>query len=83
MITAQDVINEQYRGALDQRAPHVLMRPAVYPDGNIWCALYGENLQDGVAGFGKTPEAACADFDRNWWGQVAPTPTEQPPEGGR
>lgn len=54
----------------DMTAPHVLMRPRVYPDGAEWCALYGDNLQDGVAGFGKTPFAACADFDKNWWKQT-------------
>jgi hypothetical protein len=52
--------------AMDQRAPHVLMRVRVFPDGDQWCALYGEDLQMGVAGFGKTPENACANFDHNW-----------------
>lgn len=52
--------------AMDQRAPHVLMRPIIFPDGNKWCALYGEDLQMGVAGFGDTPEGAAADFDSNW-----------------
>jgi hypothetical protein len=47
-------------------APHTRMRPAIFPDGNMWCALYGVNLQEGVAGFGKTPAEACADFDKNW-----------------
>jgi len=27
----------------------------VYPDGDQWCALLGENLQEGGAGFGSTP----------------------------
>ena len=27
----------------------------VYPDGDRWCALLGENLQEGEAGFGSTP----------------------------
>lgn len=51
-------------------APHTRMRPRIYPDGNQWCALYGENLQDGVAGFGNTPADACIDFDKNWGGQT-------------
>ena len=46
--------------------PYVLMRPKVYMDGDKWCALYGENLQDGVAGFGNSPAEAVQDFDRNW-----------------
>ena len=44
--------------------PHVLFRPHVFPDGDKWCALYGDNLQDGVAGFGDTPHKACLDFDK-------------------
>jgi hypothetical protein len=47
-------------------APSTHLRPRLYPDGDMWCALYGENLQDGLAGFGKTPEGAMADFDYNF-----------------
>jgi len=46
--------------------PHVLMRPRLFIDGDKWCALYGENLQDGVSGFGDSPGAACMDFDSAW-----------------
>lgn len=46
--------------------PSVLYRPAISLDGNEWCALYGDNLQEGVAGFGPSPEKAMADFDANW-----------------
>ena len=69
----QSVLNAQWNAAAEtviteeaRRAPHVLMRPLVYPDGDQWCALYGEDLQKGVAGFGATPEQAAANFDRNW-----------------
>lgn len=51
-------------------APHVIFKPKVYPDGNQWCALYGEDLMMGVCGFGDTPELACADFDKNWKSQT-------------
>jgi hypothetical protein len=46
--------------------PSNLYRPKLYIDGDKWCALYGENLQDGVAGFGKSPELAYLDFDNEW-----------------
>jgi hypothetical protein len=52
--------------AFEQRRPFVLLRPAIFPDGNEWCALYGENLQEGVAGFGETPEKAAIAFDLAW-----------------
>lgn len=46
--------------------PSYLFRPRLFIDGDLWCCLYGDNLQDGVAGFGKSPELACRDFDDNW-----------------
>ena len=51
--------------------PHITMRPRVFPDGDQWCALYGDNLQDGVCGFGASPYAACADFDKAWFAAIA------------
>jgi hypothetical protein len=54
------------RAATALARPHVLMRPKLYPDGNMWCALYGEDLVTGCAGFGPTPAEAMADFDANW-----------------
>lgn len=73
MIGEQAVLNMQYEAAVQamnaeeaRRTPHVLMRPTISIDGNKWCALYGENLQDGVAGFGDTPAEAMADFDKAW-----------------
>lgn len=52
--------------AREQSRPCVIFRPSVYPDGDQWCALYGDNLQEGVAGFGDTPEAAMRQFDIEW-----------------
>jgi hypothetical protein len=62
--------------ASEQRAPHVLMRARVFPDGAKWCALYGENIQEGVVGFGDTPASAAADFDKNWMNQRLPAGVE-------
>lgn len=89
--TEQGVLNAQWNAASEtqnteraRRAPHVLMRPHVFHDGNQWCALYGKSLQDGVAGFGNTPEAACYDFDSNWQVQTLPRPTRRAvPCGGK
>lgn len=46
--------------------PSVLYRPCLSRDGNQWCALYGTNLQDGVAGFGASVDEAMRDFDTQW-----------------
>ena len=61
--------------------PSVLLRPSIQIDGNQWCALYGENLQDGVAGFGDSPAVAFLDFDTNWCTKLrAATDKETPNE---
>lgn len=46
--------------------PSAIYRPRLSIDGDQWCALYGDNIQDGVAGFGKSPNEAVCDFDRVW-----------------
>lgn len=76
--TEQSVLNTQWNAAqeahlaeMERRRPFILLRPRIFPDGSHWCALYGDNLQEGVAGFGETPEAAAKDFDKNWREQRA------------
>lgn len=49
--------------------PSVLYRPTLSADGDTWCALLGENLQVGVAGFGKTPAEAMTAFDQAFWNE--------------
>jgi len=46
--------------------PSTVHKPKLFKDGNMWCALYGINLQEGVAGFGKSPEYAMIAFDKEW-----------------
>lgn len=60
------VASEFMTAAYEQQRPSVLMRPSISLDGNQWCALYGDSLQDGVAGFGDSPALAMAAFDRAW-----------------
>jgi hypothetical protein len=49
--------------------PSVMLGLVPIPDGDQWSVLYGDNLQDGVCGFGDTPDDAMLDFDKNWKGQ--------------
>ena len=35
-----------------------------FKDGNSWCVLLGENIQEGICGFGETPMKAILDFNR-------------------
>ncbi len=47
-------------------APSTVYRPKLSIDGNQWCALYGDDLQNGVAGFGDSPAEAMTAFDAAW-----------------
>lgn len=59
---------ENIREAVNEYArPSVMMRPRLAPDGDAWIALYGENLQEGVAGCGKSPDEAMRAFDVAWY----------------
>ena len=55
----------------DASRPFILLRPRIFPDGNAWCALYGDNIQEGVCGFGDTPNAASIAFDIAWLNERA------------
>ena len=52
--------------SLQNMRPFMILKPRVLPDGNQWCALYGDDLQTGVAGFGVTPDEASRQFDIEW-----------------
>lgn len=52
--------------------PFRLMKTSISLDGNKWCVLYGDNLQDGVAGFGDSPEEASREFDKAWYQTLSP-----------
>lgn len=55
------------QAAGEYERPSVVFKPKLSRDGNMWCALFGENLQEGVAGFGETPGAAMWSFDQAWF----------------
>lgn len=58
--------------------PSVLYRPKLFIDGDKYCALYGEDLMGGIAGFGDTAEAAMRDFDTNWHQQTLSQEDDDP-----
>jgi hypothetical protein len=70
--TEQSVLNNQWNAAQCAQLPSVLYRPRLMADGTKWCALYGENLQEGVAGFGDTPAEAMHEFDKAWTTERTP-----------
>jgi hypothetical protein len=45
------------------------LKPTLKKDGDMWCALHGDNLQVGIAGFGPTPGLALVAFDMAMCGE--------------
>lgn len=62
-----EMIKDQFmQTAYEMARPSMILKPALSIDGKLWCALLGENLQEGHAGFGESPAAAYLDFDKSW-----------------
>jgi hypothetical protein len=63
---SMQVAEVQKQAAYELMRPSYLYKPKLFIDGDQWCALLGENLQEGIAGFGKTPSQAMYAFDSEW-----------------
>lgn len=76
-MATKDILHEAAVSKAQSEArkndPSYIYRPALSIDGDQWCALYGADLQNGVAGFGDSPEDAYADFDKNWYRKLPAT----------
>lgn len=44
---------------------NIIYQVSIAKDGNLWCALIGKNLQDGVVGFGASIQEALHDLANN------------------
>ena len=80
-MTANSIAHEAFcagqawqQAAAAQERPSVLWKPSLFRDGNQWCALLGENIQEGVVGFGDSPDAAAWAFDEAWREKLPPAP---------
>ena len=65
-------IDQYFRNAADELSyeltrPCILYKVIPFKDGNEWCALLGENIQDGICGFGKSPYLALKEFDNAFY----------------
>jgi hypothetical protein len=70
-FAADQAKNAIQQAAFEMMRPCVVWRPRLSIDGNMWCALLGDNLQDGVAGFGNSPAAAMWAFDEAWHAKLS------------
>jgi hypothetical protein len=73
MGMTRQILQEQFCAtAMEMARPSVLFKPTLGADGDMWCALLGDNLQEGVAGFGETPSQAMAAFDQAFYKERTP-----------
>lgn len=79
----ESIAQEIYSTVAEYRRPSAVYRPTLSADGIMWCALLGDNLQVGVAGFGETPEGAMAAFDVAFSKERTPTATRAALEQGK
>ena len=71
----QHMQQEVYAVSGEMTRPSVLFKPQLMADGDQWCALFGDDLRSGVAGFGDTPDAAMRAFDQAWLKDKTPAAT--------
>ena len=70
----QDVIfTETMSWMEDERAMKTIaiLKPKFSKDGDKFCYLLGENLQEGIAGFGSTVYEACYAFYKAFYNEKA------------
>lgn len=65
--------DELNAAATEMRAMQVIatIKPVLSKDGDQFCYLLGDNLQEGIAGFGSTVAKAMYDFQRAFWNEKA------------
>ncbi len=67
---AMQAMDRIQQSAAEYERPSVLFRPKLGLDGNSWIALYGDNIQEGVAGCGASPSEAMIAFDNAWYAKL-------------
>ena len=55
------IVDMEFELAEKALRPSMMLKPRVFIHGNQWCAV-----QNGVAGFGDSPQAAYDAFDKSW-----------------
>ena len=69
LITAE-LVEAIQRVSYTWMRPSVVFRPVISLDGDQFCCLLGSNPQEGIAGFGNTPDEASRAFDEAWYKSV-------------
>ena len=68
--TALAQMNHYY--ASHPRSPSAVRRPQLFFRGDLWIALLGRSLKEGIIGIGPTVSAALRAFDGQYLAQLRP-----------
>jgi len=52
------------------QSPSAVHRPRVFFRNNVWVALLGRSIEEGIVGLGSTARAALAAFDAQYEGDL-------------
>ena len=70
----------EYYCAEHPGSPSAVRRPQLFFRGDLWIALLGPNLEEGIVGIGSTVRAALRAFDTQYLvGQPPPNEMISPP----
>ena len=58
--------------AQEMARPSVLFKPTISADGDMWCAMLGDNPVEGLCAYGKTVHEALQNFDTAFYKERTP-----------
>lgn len=64
--------NLKYQTAIEMQEMSLfaLLKPSLKQDGSQWCVLYGDSIEEGIAGFGISPNVAIQNWNKKWHEQL-------------
>ena len=69
-----EIVSMEVDGANKRRLWAVILGLKPIKDGDRWCILYGQNLHDGIAGFGDSPVDAIQAFEHEMYKSIKTKP---------
>jgi hypothetical protein len=66
----QEALAATSNHAFERNTPFVIYGARVFQDGNTFCALLGDNIQEGICAFADTPANAVHAFNNVWYSPV-------------
>ena len=67
MLTEKELMEQLYWESREKERPFFLLRPKLFRTPTGWKVVYGANDETGLTGYGKSPDDAAKDFDKNFF----------------